>query len=76
MCACLLSLLSVCVCIVLLVYASVSETHDMFEPYEFMTDSTVEEAYELLGSMFATFGPKIPLLSKFRVPKLHLVRHL
>ena len=48
-----------------------AESHDVFAPYEFMADSVVEEAFDLLAPLLASFGPKVPLLSKFRVAGSH-----
>ena len=48
-----------CVCMAL-------ETHDSLPPFEFMSDEVVEQAFDVVAPLLASFGFKQPLLSKYK----------
>ena len=44
-----------------------SQGHDALEPFEFMSEEAVEEAFDVIAALLSSFGTKIPNPCKFKV---------
>lgn len=51
---------------VLCVDGSSYKDHDLYEPFDFISDEEVEKAFHILAPLVAAFGKKIPNATKIR----------
>ena len=43
-----------------------AKDRDIFEAFEFMSDLAIEDAFDLLAPLLASYGTQLPLASKFK----------
>ncbi|CAE7608325.1 unnamed protein product, partial [Symbiodinium microadriaticum] len=46
--------------------SEISRDHDLYEPFDFISDEEVEKAFHLLAPIVAAFGKKVPNASKIK----------
>ena len=47
--------------------ALICKDHDLYEPFDFISDEEVEKAFHILAPMLAAFGKKIPNVGKIKI---------
>ena len=47
--------------------ASDNKGHDLFAPFQFISDESVEQCKELMADIMASFGTKQPVMSTYKV---------